>query len=80
MLRNLERLQLDDDASRHILTILWTLGRDKALLALRIKMLIWIRDHAAVQILPRVSLADLIRMETGLTLEEYVNRMRRPQE
>ena len=54
VLRNLERLQLNNPQAVRLLNALREGGRDAALNAMRLMLLIWIRDHSASEILPGI--------------------------
>lgn len=79
ILRNLERLRLSQcPEAERLLRLLATQGRDKALNALRLMLLIWVRDNRATEAIPGVSVEQWIEMEGFVSFEEYGATMRQP--
>ena len=78
ILRNLARLRLANPRALQLLNILQTRGRDAACAAMRLMLLIWIRDHAAFEVIPGVSIAAWVAMEGYVSVAAYVAAMRVP--
>ena len=76
VLRGLENLHLPSAAK--LIKALENKGREKAWQALRLLLLIWIRDHAAEELVPSMSVEDWILIEgKHSTLGEYIAAMSR---
>lgn len=74
LLRNIERLHLGNQASKQVLSVLQRRGREAALLTVRLQLLIWIRDHRGLEILPGMTLEKYVSMELSHpTLEAYIS-------
>ncbi len=77
MLRNLERLKISTEAANKIMNLLAKKGRASAWQAMRLMLLIWISRNPDVEILPGVTLSQLITMD-GQSLDEYKQTMTNP--
>ena len=79
ILRNLERLQLAGRHCQQVLQILQKRGREAALQAIRLLLLMWISDHASQEVLPEVTVESWVSMEAEYgTLQKYLDHMRKP--
>ena len=79
LLRNLLRLQLGNPAAVQLAQCFHAKGRGSALHAMRLKLLIWIRQHANLEIVPGMTLEDLICMDTNVqSINDYTQHMRKP--
>lgn len=76
MLRNIERLGLDTPSAAKVLDVLRRRGRDTALHVMRLLLLVWVRNNIDLEIIPSVTLAQLIEMETGGGPLAYFEMMR----
>ena len=63
ILLNLERLALQNPQAQRILNTLQARGRQAALHCIRLMLLIWVRDHTSLEVVPGVTLATWIQME-----------------
>ena len=77
LLRNIQRLSRLNKHAQDVLSVLQCKGRKAALTALRLKLLIWLRDHRNEEILPAVSIEDWVAMEPGMdSFAQYMTAMR----
>ena len=79
LLRNFETLGPASPAIRHTLQILQKRGRPAALQHVRVQLAKWVETHAAMSLMPNVTLADLVLMEQRYTsVVDYVRVMSQP--
>ena len=78
ILRNLERLKLD--VSEGFLKVLHRRGRKVALEALRLKLLIWLKDNLDHEMMPQLAVRDWLVMDGDASCDAYLKRMRQPGE
>jgi len=78
VLRNILRLQLQGQRARQIARHFQQHGREGALQALRYMLLIWLRDHAHVEIVPGTTIEAWVCMGEYASLEAYIAAMRQP--
>ena len=81
LLRNLERLDLQCElnaSAKKVLAVLQKHNRDRAIMAIRLMLVIWLRDHANDELLPGTSIAQWIAMEGYASVDAFIADMRRP--
>ena len=78
ILRNIERLQVNNIRANQLLRHLGTHGRESALLMLRLMLVVWVTSNKDVEIVPGVSLSAWVGMEGYASLCDYVASMRTP--
>ena len=79
LLRNVERMNLDIPFATQLLGVLHNGGRLKAVHALRLKLLVWIRHHLDDVIFEGFRLRDLVTLDPEYsTLDRYYKEMRLP--
>ena len=78
ILKNLERLQeVAHPEAAKFLELLRRKGRGAALLAMRLRLLIWIRDNRGVVVIPETSLEQLVTMGEYGSLSQYIEAMKK---
>lgn len=78
ILKNILRLKLTCPRAQQLRKHYQKHGREAALRALRIMLLIWIREHANTEVVPDVTISAWVQMEGYASLEEYMATMRVP--
>ncbi|MDA8582852.1 hypothetical protein N9L68_01440, partial [bacterium] len=81
LLRNIERLDLQCElnaSAKKVLTVLQKRYRDRAIMAMRLMLVIWLRDHANDELLPGTSIAEWVAMEGYESMDAFIADMRRP--
>ena len=76
ILLNLLRLELQTEPASGILSLIEKKGLGAACMALRLNLLLWIRDHAAEELVPSVSISDWVEMEGYDNLSGYIQNMK----
>lgn len=80
LLRNLERLNIQTAAAIKVMQVLVRQGRERAWQVIRLMLVLWICRNRNVEMLPSLTLANLIAMETSRGFDEYVATMKQPRE
>ena len=75
---NLKRLEMTEPALAHNVQMVFKKkGLESACQALRLGLLVWIRDNEHLEILPEVRLLDWIAMEGYRSKHDYISAMRK---
>ena len=78
MLHNLERLRPQTQKTQDVLATLARRGREAAFSVMRLQLLIRVRDHATAEVVPGVSLSELLGMDGFTSVGSYIQHMRQP--
>ena len=78
IVRNLQRLRPANEVSQGVLETLDKKGRQAACHVLRLQLLIWLKNNAAAEILPGLSIADWAIMDGQPSFVSYISHMRNP--
>lgn len=76
ILRNLERLALQHKQVQQLTKILRRDGRERACHALRIMLLLYLREHSQCQLVPGVTVEQWLQMEGHENTGNYITAMR----
>ena len=75
ILKNVQRLQCNDDFAKKLLATLARTGLQQACRLLRLKLCLWLKQHSALEILPEVTVEEWVTMEGYENIADYVQQM-----